>query len=247
MQGVLYVSHGTRYEKGKQEAIEFIRSIQPEIDATLQEICFLEINSPNIEEGIQKLVEAGAHSISVVPILLLTAGHALKDIPVELEEAQQKYPSISFSYGEPLGVQERLIDVVEDRIHEVNETGNILLIGRGSYDPQTRKDIEGIADSLSKRLDRKVDTAYLAAIKPSFDEALDQMNEQSSLIVAPYLWFDGLLIQSMKKKVEALKEEGYDISLTHYLSDHENMKAALVERVQESFNMPLSDRGDVNE
>ncbi|WP_173917395.1 sirohydrochlorin chelatase [Halobacillus sp. Marseille-Q1614] len=240
MQGVLYVSHGTRYEKGKQEAIDFIRSIQSEVDAPLQEICFLEINNPNVEEGIQKLVEAGAQSISVVPILLLTAGHALKDIPMELEKAQQKYPSISFTYGEPLGVQDRLIDVVEERIREVNEDSDVLLVGRGSYDPQTRIDIESIAGSLEKRLGRKVETAYLAAIKPSFDEALEQVKDGRALIVAPYLWFDGLLIQSMNKKVEALNDKGLDVVLAHYLSDHPNFKEALVDRVHQSFEMPFS-------
>ncbi|WP_101845890.1 sirohydrochlorin chelatase [Halobacillus sp. Marseille-P3879] len=243
MQGVLYVSHGTRFEKGKQQAIDFLTDIQPSIEAPLQEICFLEICEPDVQQGVKKLVEAGATSISVVPVLLLTAGHALKDIPIELRKVKETYPWLDLTYGEPLGVQERIIGVVEERIREASdqleEDTTILLVGRGSYDPATRRDIETIAGTLEKRLTLQVKTAYLAAIKPKFNDMIENWPLHSKVVVAPYLWFEGLLTESMKKKVHELQESGGEVDLCRPLGDHRNIVNALIDRVHESFECPF--------
>ncbi|MCP3030019.1 uroporphyrinogen-III synthase [Halobacillus sp. A1] len=245
MQAVLYVSHGTRYERGKQEAIDFLKSIQSYVNAPLQEICFLEIVSPNIEEGIHELVNKGATSVAVIPVLLLKAGHALSDIPIELEKVQKKYPQLTLTYGEPLGVQERIIDAVEERVREVKEPVDahtkLLLVGRGSYDPATKRDIGAVGDGLKKRLGiEDVDIAYLAAAKPSFNEAIEKMDNSTSVVVVPYLWFDGLLIQSMKEKVQFYNQNGGQASLCHHLNDHEIMKKAMIDRVHEAFDTPFT-------
>ncbi|MFG6149984.1 sirohydrochlorin chelatase [Halobacillus sp. B23F22_1] len=243
MQGVLYISHGTRYDKGKQEAIEFLTDIQPSVDAPLQQICFLEISEPDVQEGVRKLIDAGATSISVVPILLLTAGHALKDIPMALKKVKEIYPWLELTYGEPLGVQERIIDVAVDRIEEADSSltddTTILFVGRGSYDPATKRDIESIAQSIEDRLHVRVKTAYLAAIEPKFNDIIEEWSLNSRVVVVPYLWFDGLLIQSMEKKVTNLQKEGVRASLCRPLGDHPNMKQALIERVHESFHFPF--------
>ncbi|MCP3028323.1 sirohydrochlorin chelatase [Halobacillus sp. A5] len=243
MQGVLYVSHGTRYEKGKQEAVDFLTNVRSSVNAPLQEICFLEICEPDVQEGVRRLVEAGASAITVIPVLLLTAGHALNDIPIELKNVKHTYPWLEITYGEPLGVQDRLIDVLEDRIREVSpqleDDPTILLVGRGSYDPATRRDIETIAGSVENRLSTKVETAYLAAIEPKFNDVIEAWPRNSKVIVAPYLWFDGLLIQSMKKKVHDLQEAGVDVDLCRQLGDHRNIVNALIDRVHESFECPF--------
>ncbi|WP_186578726.1 sirohydrochlorin chelatase [Aquibacillus kalidii] len=241
MQGVLYVSHGTRLSEGEKEAVDFLTSIQSSIDAPLQEICFLEILPPTIEQGVTSLIEKGATKIAVVPILLLTATHAKSDIPDELVELKESYPTITFTYGKPLGIQPRIIDALVDRINEqvpnIPEEAEILLVGRGSYDPKTIEDINTIASQLSQRVNRKVDCSYLAASKPSFDDAMERIEEESKslTIIVPYLWFNGLLIQSMKKKVA----DKANIVLCEHLGHHPNMKACLVDRVKESMVLPF--------
>ncbi|MDL4842686.1 sirohydrochlorin chelatase [Aquibacillus rhizosphaerae] len=246
MQGLLYISHGTRLAEGKQEAIDFLRSIQPSVNAPLQEICFLEICSPSIEEGVEQLVNRGATAISVVPVLLLSAKHDQEDIPMELNEVRKNHPEIPFSYGRPLGVQNRLIDILEDRVEqslrELDQDAPVLLVGRGSFELSVQTDITSIANELGGRINRKVDVSYLAACKPSFDEALVQMeeNKRKSGTIVPYLWFDGLLIQSMKKKINKYNQDNdAHIKLCHQLGDHPHMKQALIERANESFEFVL--------
>jgi len=75
MIGVLYVSHGSRIKEATDEAISFIESVKQSIDIPLQEICFLELAQPDIQQGVEKLIAKGATEISVIPVLLLSAGH----------------------------------------------------------------------------------------------------------------------------------------------------------------------------
>jgi precorrin-8X/cobalt-precorrin-8 methylmutase len=42
--------------------------------------------------------------------------HVTKDIPELIESAKQKYPGVDFIYTEPLGMHEKLVDVVKERI-----------------------------------------------------------------------------------------------------------------------------------
>ncbi|MDC3417599.1 sirohydrochlorin chelatase [Aquibacillus salsiterrae] len=242
MQGVLYVSHGTRLKAGEEEAIDFLTSIQHSIDAQLQEICFLEICAPSIEEGVKRLVDRGATAIAVVPILLLSAGHDKHDIPEELAKVTQQYPEIVFRYGAPLGVQERLVHVLVERIHataaDIAKYESILLVGRGSHMLSVQQDIEAIATMLSEKVDKPVDVAYLAACKPAFTEKLDQLGteQKKKVIVAPYLLFDGLLFQSMIKKVEQYNQDNSaQLLLSHCLGEHEMVKQAFIQRVNQAL------------
>lgn len=66
MQGVLYVSHGSRYADATAEATAFLEAVKEQVNLPLQEICFLELASPNMMQGIANLVAQGADRKSVV-------------------------------------------------------------------------------------------------------------------------------------------------------------------------------------
>ncbi|SFF96049.1 sirohydrochlorin ferrochelatase [Halobacillus alkaliphilus] len=242
MQAVLYVSHGSRVEETRKEAVACIEKAQAYVNVPLWKICYLEIASPNVEDGVEELVQKGATEIAVIPVLLLSAGHYYKDLPEEISHVQQRFPSVTFTYGKPLGVQERLVDVLVDRIEAVTDRErtslNLLLVGRGSRKPETKRDIESIAHKLkSKTHASSVDVCYLAACSPTFEEGLETSlgREGEGTVVVPYLWFTGLLIRSMQKKIEELKAEGHSIEMTHYLQDHPGIVEALADRVNEAL------------
>lgn len=241
MRGVLYVSHGSRIAEATAEAIQFIEAVQHKVDVPLQEICFLELAEPTVAQGIETLVEKGATEISVIPVLLLSAGHYFKDIPAELDEAKQHHPELTFTYGQPLGVQSRLTHILKERIDETNvvphDDAKILVVGRGSYNPQTKIDIEAIAHELGNITGFKdIDVCYLAACKPSFEDALSSAldSEYSQIFIVSYIWFTGVLEKHIRQTVDVSKEHG-DIILCDHLGHHEAMKEALKDRVYETL------------
>ncbi|MTT30965.1 sirohydrochlorin chelatase [Terrilactibacillus sp. BCM23-1] len=240
-QGVLYVSHGSRDKEALREAEQCIKMAQKQVQVPLQEICYLEISKPDIFEGMEKLVKRGATRVAIVPVLLLSAGHYYKDIPKAIEDIKCQYPFVTLTYGKPLGVQDRLIDVLVDRLKEAEiphlSKARLLLVGRGSRNPETRRDIEKIASMLKERSQVKtVDVCYLAVLKPSFNDVLNHLDklENETVIILPYLWFTGLLIKSMEKKIESLNTTN-KLVLCQYLGLHPNMADALSDRVKEAI------------
>ena len=106
MQAVLYVGHGSRVRQGVLEAIQFIEQCKPSIEVPIQELCFLELAQPTIQEGIDLCVKQGATSIAVVPLLLLSAAHAKVDIPAEIAKSIIQHPHLHMTYSQAFGVHQ---------------------------------------------------------------------------------------------------------------------------------------------
>ncbi|MDG0822585.1 MAG: sirohydrochlorin chelatase [Staphylococcus equorum] len=241
MRGVLYVSHGSRVDEAVTEAVNFIESVKNQIDVPLQETCFLELTQPNVSQGFQRLVNKGATEISVIPVLLLSAGHYFKDIPTEIQRNQQMYPHVKVSYGKPLGVQRRLTEILHQRIEETHMTPNmdakVLIVGRGSYNPQTQKDLSTIKAQLQDiNINLDIEVCYLAACGPSFEETLqDAVNKaHSQIFVVPYLWFTGILERHIATTIDDYQVE-HGIVLCDRLGNHSHLQIALKERVEATF------------
>ena len=242
MQGVLYVSHGSRVAEAVEEATSLIERVQAKVNIPLQETCFLELAEPDIFEGFRKLVHQGATEISVIPVLLLSAGHYYKDIPVEIEHIKTQFPNIKINYGKPLGVQKRLTEILKQRLEERKITPNtdakLLVIGRGSYNPQTKQDFSIIKSQLSEMFpSQSIEVCYLAACEPLFEDALDRLVNagHSQIFILPYIWFTGILDQHIADVVHAYQLKS-DIILAAHLSHHEQLQIALKERVEETLD-----------
>lgn len=236
MQAILYIAHGSRVKAGVEQAVSFLQRVQQEVDTPIQEICFLELAQPTIAQGIESCVQRGATAIAIVPILLLAAKHAKEDIPEELEQEKLKYPNIRFTYGEPLGVHELLIDTLQARIVEAQlstEGARVLLIGRGSSDPAVKQDLATIAARLRDKYSYAVvDTCFLYGTGPTFEEWLQQgRHMQSRVFIVPYLLFTGLLRQGITKRLVGYEDT--NIVLCESLGYDDNVKRVLLERIHE--------------
>ncbi|OCS92441.1 sirohydrochlorin chelatase [Caryophanon latum] len=240
MEAVLYVAHGTRVQKGIDEAVRFIEAVKQTVAAPIQEICFLELAAPSIVEGVERCVTQGATHIAVVPILLLTANHAKEDIPEELHKAQQLFPTVRFTVGAPFGIHEKLIDSLVDRLapHAVEQHARIYLIGRGSSDPTPKQDLSRIASLLSERIQRPVDVCFLYGVGPTFEETLQhiqQQNDATPIYIIPYLLFSGLLQHHIEKTIHALQFETANVTLCAPLGYDENVQHVLAQRTDETL------------
>ncbi|GLC89723.1 sirohydrochlorin chelatase [Lysinibacillus piscis] len=236
MQAILYIAHGSRVKAGVEQAITFLQHVQREVNVPIQETCFLELAQPTIAEGIANCVRQGATAIAVMPILLLAAGHAKQDIPNEMEKANQQYPHIRFTYGEPLGIHELLIDTLQTRVLEMGLptiNAQVLLIGRGSSDPNAKRDLNKIASRLREKYGYPVvDTCFLYGIGPTFEEWLQQQRDTTRpVFIIPYLLFTGILRQSIMKRMQT--EASQHMILCESLGYDANVRKVLIERVNE--------------
>ncbi|MFF2795485.1 sirohydrochlorin chelatase [Lysinibacillus xylanilyticus] len=233
MQAILYIAHGSRVKAGVEQAVNFLKSVQQEIEIPIQEISFLELATPTIAEGIASCIIQGATAIAIVPILLLAAQHAKHDIPSEIDKAKKQHPQVRFTYGEPLGVHELLIDTLQNRILEEGcptKDASVLVIGRGSSDPAVKRDLDKIATRLrDKYAYEAVDTCFLYGMGPTFEEWLQQENKGNQVFIVPYLLFTGVLRQNITKRLQDY--ENKNVILCESLGYDDNVRKVLVERI----------------
>ncbi|UFU00672.1 sirohydrochlorin chelatase [Radiobacillus kanasensis] len=242
MQAVLYVCHGSRRREAVDEAVDFVEKTMVNINVPIQEYCFLELANPWIPEGIERCIQRGATRIAIIPVLLLTATHAKKDIPKMVQETMKSYPEVKVSYGETLGVQQQLVDVLVKRIKEQNPPTTdmeILLVGRGSSDPNTLEDIQLISDMLSESMSVKsVEKCFLAAAEPKFGSFLARKVTfgSTNIVVVPYLLFTGMLMREINQTVRQLElHPEQKVTVCEYLGRHPNVCVALQNRVLEAI------------
>ncbi len=239
MKAILYICHGTRIKEGAQQAADFIRETMPLIDAPIQEICYLELSKPSIEEGLKTCVEKGATEVVAIPFLLLTAGHAKKDIPEELANAAQHYPGLLIRYGRPLGVHDHIVEVLVERMQKaapIHSDAAVLLVGRGSSDPATKEDFAEIRHLFKEKTKlSNVYLGYMAACEPAFEDALRQAAAENpkQLFVVPYLLFTGVLTKQMQRAVKKVETAG-EVYLCQHLGYDPIISQILAERVKEA-------------
>ncbi|MEK3903259.1 precorrin-3B C(17)-methyltransferase [Paenibacillus sp. FSL R7-0179] len=237
MRTVLLVGHGSRVQAGNEELLEFTRLLAARKPELKVETCFIELASPSIAGGIARCIEGGAAEIYVVPIILFAAGHSKLDIPMAIDEAKQRYPGVKFIYGRPLGVQDRAVDILLERIQEAERLpvaqekaaggmdlelrGNaastiedkdtiVLLMGRGGSDPDANSDLYKISRLLWERTGyRSVESCFIAIAKPSLPDGLERCLALGArrIIVLPYLLFTGVLMQQFAERVAQFAAE----------------------------------------
>ncbi len=230
---VVYIGHGSRRQEGNEQFIQFIQSVIKEIPIQKQEFAFLELVAPTIQQSLENIILQGARKILVVPVLLFAAAHYKRDIPDELNITLKRFANVNITITEPFGVHEKMIQLVQKRVQAAYGTSNsaILLVGRGSSDPEPIEMLKQIRSKVEARMKVPVRTAFLTAGKPRLEDMINQMSiEFENTYVMPYLLFTGLLHEKIKRRISIENEKFY---LCGNLQFDVLMSQALIERIQE--------------
>lgn len=262
-QAILIVGHGSRDQEGNEELLEFVQQIQPRLTERypIVETCFLEFANPDIPAGIDRCVEQGATQVTLIPLILFAAGHSKLHIPHAIDDAKEKYPHVQIDYGKPIGVHPKTIEILQLRAESVglqvtslsledrasmtaSDVGErteeaILLVGRGSSDPDANSDLAKIARLLWEHTPvRWVETCYIGVTQPDFPEGIRRCVALGAkkITVLPYFLFTGILIKRMERMLQDLSAEYADVPMVmaEYFGLHEELAAIIQERVDEA-------------
>ncbi len=235
MDAIVYIGHGSLIAEGNKQFIKFIEEVKKEMNIPVQEIAFLELVSPSIFETMEKVMEDGAKDILVVPVLLFAAAHFKRDIPEELARIKARFPKVNFYVSNPFDLHPKMVDLVIKRIQEkrVDNEGSILLVGRGSSDPEPILKLMEVSNKIYCRLDAPVYTAFLTAGKPGIFSELEKLQQEySKIYIVPYLLFTGILVKRMEKIVA---DSHKDAVLCNPLQYDSLLKEVLLERMEEQL------------
>ncbi|MCL1917615.1 MAG: CbiX/SirB N-terminal domain-containing protein [Peptococcaceae bacterium] len=113
---VLVVAHGSR-AKETEAALEAVLSmVKEKLPNAIIEGAFMEFSERTLEKGVSALAAKGATEIKIIPYFLFMGTHLKKNIPHIRTVCAASFPGIKITMGEPLGVDERLADILVDRI-----------------------------------------------------------------------------------------------------------------------------------
>ncbi|MEW9699108.1 sirohydrochlorin chelatase [Paenibacillus sp. SI8] len=247
MDAVLFVGHGSRENEGNEEVRQFVAEIAGKMQGHIVETCFLEFVEPTIMQGIDRCIELGATHVVVIPIILFAAGHAKIHIPSAIDDAKRKYPLAKFTYGRPIGVHDQILDILTSRVENVGiqvneelEETALLIVGRGSSDPDANSDLFKIARLFWERLKVKwVETAFIGVTAPLMDAGVERcmLLGAKRVIILPYFLFTGILIGRMEEMVQGYREKysEHEFQMAPYFGFHPLLQEILISRAQEAL------------
>ena len=208
---LMIVGHGSRDPRGVREFHDLVGLVRRRIPSLMVEGGFIELSSPPISECVDRLAEGGVSNVAAVPLMLLAAGHAKDDIPATLVREKMGHPRMTFAYGRALGIRPELLELMEERTSAVvngkeKEETAVLVVGRGSSDPDANSDLSKIARLFYEgRPYPVVESAYVSMTPPDVEEGLDRCFKLGAkrIVVFSYFLFTGILEERIREQCRA--------------------------------------------
>jgi sirohydrochlorin cobaltochelatase len=252
---LLIVGHGSRDPRGAREFHDLVGLVRRRNQSLMVEGGFIELSRPPISECVDRLAEEGARHIAAVPLMLLSAGHAKNDIPATLVREKMNHPAMSFRYGRALGIRPELLELLDDRVSAVvsdreKEDTAVLIVGRGSSDPDANSDLAKIARLFYEgRPYPAVESAYVSMTPPDVGTALDRCRKLGAkrIVVFSYFLFTGVLEERIRQQAEEFANANRDVNVCYagYFGPDRRVADLLVERYTEAIGGDIRMNCDV--
>lgn len=246
---LLIAGHGTRDDAGAEAFRDFVRELGRRHPGLPVAGGFIELSPPPLGEAVTELVEQGVRRFAAVPLMLVSAGHAKGDIPAALAREKERHPGISYTYGRPLGPHPALLSVLERRLDEVLDGTDrsevtVLLVGRGSTDPDANAEVHKAARLLWEgRGYAGVETAFVSLAAPDVPSGLDRCTALGArrIVVLPYFLFTGILPDRVRRQTEewAAAHPTADVRSADVIGPEPELLDLVMERYEEAVKGDL--------
>jgi sirohydrochlorin cobaltochelatase len=171
-------------------------------------------------DGIATLASTGATRVVAAPLLLFSAGHALRDIPALLAAAAASYPHMAFRQARCLGCHPAIVELSAWRFREaIGAAGQprehdradtlLLFVGRGSREPEANAEMYRFARLRFEATPLAwLEVCFTALAEPSLERGLKIAASLpfGHVVVQPHLLFDGELSQGIEQQVAAARQ-----------------------------------------
>ena len=203
---------------------------------------FIELSAPALRDAVSSLANGHPAAMVAIPLMLSAAGHAKGDIPAALARERRRHPGLTWTYARPLGPHPALLELLAARIAAVSGPGApaVLLVGRGSTDPDANADVVKTARLLWEGRDYPLaETAFVSLARPDVAEGLERCRLLGArrIVVARYFLFPGVLPDRVAEQAAAYAaaHPGLEIECTDVLGDCDEIAALVYERYHEAL------------
>jgi sirohydrochlorin ferrochelatase len=119
---LILIDHGSRVTEANRMLEDLADRLGRRKTWPIVEAAHMELARPDLPAAFARCVERGATHVIVVPYFLAPGNHAANDIPALTAAAAAAHPGVHWRVAAPLGLDDRLLDVVETRAREAADT-----------------------------------------------------------------------------------------------------------------------------
>ena len=119
--GIIIVDHGSKKAEANNMLIELVKKYKGYSNINIVEAAHMELAEPSISTAFKKCVEQGANYIICHPFFLSKGKHVQEDIPSLMKEASSVNNNINYKITDPLGVQDKILELIDTAINETTD------------------------------------------------------------------------------------------------------------------------------
>jgi sirohydrochlorin cobaltochelatase len=238
-EGLLLIGHGSRCVRSEMEMHSLADLVSAVLPSVAIEVGFLEMTEPPAATVIDRLVERGCEGISVLPLVLLGAGHAKSDVPAVILDGRQRHPGVQIHFGSPLGVSRLPVELLGKGIVAAGGAGlPLLMVARGTSDPDANADAYKAARLLAEWTGAPfVHVGFSGVTWPSVLQAADTFAGLGFPRLAVVWWYlcHGRLIEQGRLELARFETRtGVEILDAGHIGPHPGLVPLIVERHHEA-------------
>ncbi len=117
--GLILIGHGSKLPHNRENLEKLAAILRSRGKFKTVEIAFMMLDKPTVNEAIDAAAVKGVSKIVLVPAFLAPGVHTTEDIPgligVKEKEPTLKAKGVQLVYGEPIGSDERIADILEEK------------------------------------------------------------------------------------------------------------------------------------
>ncbi len=246
---IVLAGHGSRDHSGIREFEELVQLMRQHAGDCALAHGYLEFASPTIDQAVASLVQEGHKRIVVVPALLAAASHAKNDMPGILLMLKEQFPDLDLHFGAALDLHPELFSLCRTRIIEAEASSDkvlrredscLVLVGRGSSDPDANSNISKLCRILEEGLGFGTSFVCFSGLaRPLVADGLRMAAAlgKKRIVVLPYMLFDGVLVKRIYAAADALSaaEPELEVIKAGYLGCDRSLVNVFLERAQAGF------------
>jgi len=119
---VLLVDHGSRRNEANVVLEELAARLRARLPDRIVAFAHMDLAEPTVAQAIAACVAEGATEIVVHPYFLTPGSHSTVDIPRLAQAALVGHPQVTLRMTPSLGVHEKIVEVVLERVLEAETT-----------------------------------------------------------------------------------------------------------------------------
>lgn len=157
--GLVLIGHGSKLPHNRENLEKLADILRKRGNFKVVDVAFMMRNKPTIAEAIDTIAKKGIMKIILIPVFLAPGVHTTQEIPeligIKDRELQLSAKGIQIVYGEPIGSDERIADILEEKaLHaaakEPKEANSTPLASKQLYEDSMKLIRPEIKDALAK-------------------------------------------------------------------------------------------------